>query len=129
MQRVSTVLILLAAVINLVPVSGAFSVARLEALYGLVLEEANLRILMHHRALLFALVGGLLAASAFRPTLRPLAFGFGLASMLSFVLVAWLVGDMNDQLRRVALVDGAGTIALLAALAIDQSGVGTRPDR
>ena len=60
----STALILLVAVINLLPVSGVVSSGRLRALYGVPVDEPNLLILLRHRAVLFAIVGGLLVASA-----------------------------------------------------------------
>jgi hypothetical protein len=45
--------------------------------------------------------------------------------MLSFVLIAWISGGYNPELRRVLVVDVAGSAALLAALLLDHlSGAG-----
>jgi len=125
MQALATGLILLAGLVNLLPVSGAFSAGRLEALYGLRFEDSNLLILMRHRAVLFGIVGGILIASALHVPLRPLGFAVGLVSMLSFVAVAFLVDGYNAELRRVVLVDVVASVALLAAAAISHAaGVG-----
>jgi hypothetical protein len=73
MRVLSTVLILLASLVNLAPVTGALSAERMQALYGVALPDENLVILMRHRAILFGIVGGLLAVAAFHPPLRPAA--------------------------------------------------------
>jgi hypothetical protein len=115
MQMLTKTLFLIAAVVNLVPVSGVFSADNLETLYGVVLEDPNLIILMRHRAVLFGIVGVLLAASAFRPSLRPLGLAAGLISMLSFVLINHLVGDYNAELQRAVLIDLAASALLIGA--------------
>ena len=119
MQALSTTLILVAALVNLLPVTGVLSAERLQALYGLALEETNLLILMRHRAVLFGSVGGLLIASAFHPPLRPVGLAIGLISMLSFVFIAWLVGTYNAELRRIVVVDLIASAALLCAALLD----------
>ncbi len=115
MRMLATALFLIVGVVNLLPVIGVLSTSRLQALYGVSLSDANLVILMRHRAALFGIVGALLIASAFHGPLRPAAFAAGLVSMLSFVLVAQLVGGYNVELRRVVLVDLAAAALLLGA--------------
>ncbi len=117
MRALVSVLLVVVALVNLVPVVGVLSVARLEALYGVAIEDPNLAVLMRHRAVLFGIVGGLLLASVRLHPLRPAAVVAGLTSMLSFVLVAWLVGEVNEPLRRVVAVDlGASALLVVAAL-------------
>ena len=115
MRMLATALFLIVGVVNLLPVIGTLSASRLQALYGVSLDDTNLVILMRHRAALFGIVGALLIASAFHRPLRPAAFAAGLVSMLSFVLVAQLVGGYNAELRRVVVVDLAATALLLGA--------------
>jgi len=115
MRAIVTLLLLLAAVVNLLPVVGVLSTSRLEGLYGVVVQDPNLAILLRHRAVLFAIVAGLLAVAAFHPPLRALAIAAGLLSMLSFVAIAGLVGEYNPLLRRVVLVDVVASLALVAA--------------
>ncbi len=115
MKMLSTVLLLIVGIVNLLPASGALSTRRLQALYGVVLEDPNLVILMRHRAALFGIVGILLVASAFHASLQPLALTVGLVSMLSFVLIAYLVGGYNAELQRVVLIDLVASALLLGA--------------
>lgn len=115
MKHLWTVLVLVAALINLAPVLGAASAARMSALYGVPLDDPNLQILMRHRAVLFGLVGGLLLVAAFYPPLRATGYAVGFASMLSFLFIAFVVGDYNPQIRRVVLVDGVGIASLAGA--------------
>jgi hypothetical protein len=115
MRYLWTFFVLVAAVINLAPLMGAFAPERMTALYGVSLDDPNLQILMRHRAVLFGLVGGLLLAAAFHPPLRTLGYVAGFASMVSFLLIAWLVGGYSAEIRRVILLDELGIAALAGA--------------
>ncbi len=115
MNTLATVLYVIVGVVNLLPISGVLSTTRLQALYGVSLADPNLIILMRHRAVLFGVVGALLVAAAFHTPLRPIALAAGLVSMLSFVLVAHLVGEVNTQLRRVVVVDLIASLLLVSA--------------
>jgi hypothetical protein len=70
---------------------------------------------MRHRAVLFGLVGGSLLASAFYPPLRAVGYAVGFASMLSFLLIAWLVDGYSVQLQRVVFMDLVGIASLAGA--------------
>ena len=89
------------------------------SLYGVVLEDANLHILMRHRAILFGIVGGLLLVSAFHLPLRRIGLSIGLISMLSFVLIAGLVGGYNAELQRILVFDLAASVALVCSALLD----------
>lgn len=128
MRVLATLLFGVAAVINLLPGLGVLSASRLEAFYGVALQDPNLVILMRHRAVVIAIVGGVLATSMFLPALRPLAVVLGLVSMLSFVAIA-LTAEPNALLRRVAWIDVAASVALVAGALLDRfdaTGVGAR---
>ena len=127
MRYVWILLVLIAAAINLAPVTGAFAPERMSALYGVNLDDPNLEILMRHRAVLFGIVGGLLVATVFRPALRTLAYIVGFASMLSFLVVAWSVGGYSASIEHVMLMDGIGIAALAGAVLVDR--LGLRGDR
>ncbi len=120
MHYLWTLLVLVAAAINLAPVVGAISPERMAAFYGVDLEQANLQILMRHRAILFGIVGGLLLVAAFCPPLRMIGYVVGFSSMLSFPIIAWLVGGYTDEIRRMILIDAVG-IAALAGAALVQA--------
>ena len=118
MRGLSFALFIIVALINLVPGLGVLSVTRMESLYGIPLAEANLSILMRHRAVMLAIVGALLAYAAFRPPLRPVGVAAGLVSMLSFVAIAWR-GSPNPLLQRVSAIDVVGSVLLVAAAVAD----------
>ncbi len=119
MAVLSTLLICIVSLINLAPAIGALSAKRLQALYGIGLEEPNLVALMRHRAVLLGIVGALLAVSAFVLSLRPAAYAAAFTSMLSFVLIAVLVRGYNQELRRVVWADLVASAALSVAALID----------
>jgi hypothetical protein len=116
MNTLIAVLYVAVGVVNLLPVVGVLSTSRLQTLYGVSLVDPNLVILMRHRAVLFGVVGGLLVAAAFHPTLRPIAAAGGLISMLSFVLLAYVIGEFNTELRRVVAADLVASFLLVAAV-------------
>lgn len=118
MKMLVTVLFLLAAMVNLAPSVGVLSGARLEALYGITVRDPNLLLLMRHRAVLFAVVGGLLLAGAFHPPLRDVATLCGMLSMVSFVVLAMLTEGINPSLNRVLLIDLVAIVLLVGGWGI-----------
>ena len=118
MRWIVPALLVIVGLIHLVPVSGAFGAGPLARLYGLPINDPNLLVLLQHRAVLFAIVGGLLIAAAFKPEWRGLAIGIGVLSVGSFLLIAWAVGDYNALVARVVWVDGAALAMLVVAGAL-----------
>ena len=116
MNKLIALLLLIADIIHLLPLAGVLGGERLNALYGLALDEPNLQILMRHRAVLFGLLGALLVAAAFIPGLRTLALLGGLLSVISFLLLAWSAPLYNEALRRVVVADWVALACLLLAL-------------
>ncbi len=112
-----TAMLLVAALIHLLPLSGALDAHRLTALYGLPFEEPNLAILMRHRAVLFSMMGLYLALAAFKPGLQAAALMVGLVSVLSYLGLAWSVGGYNAHLARVVLADLVALVCLLVGAA------------
>tara|TARA_R100000306_G_scaffold42747_1_gene41370 strand:- start:13607 stop:13987 length:381 start_codon:yes stop_codon:yes gene_type:complete len=108
-------LLVLVGIIHLLPVPGVLGAERLSALYGLTLQDPNLVILMRHRAVLFGLLGLFLVYAAFRPELQPIAFLAGFVSVISFIGIAWSVGDFNAALKRVVIADVVAVFALAVA--------------
>lgn len=116
MSKLIGALLLVAGIIHLLPLIGVLGGDRLNALYGLALDEPNLQILMRHRAVLFGLLGALLVTAAFVPGLRGLALLGGLISVISFLLLAWSAPLYNEALRRVVVADWVALACLLLAL-------------
>lgn len=98
-------MLVVAAIIHLLPVSGVLSRERLTALYGISFDEPNLEILMRHRAVLFGLLGAFLLCAAFQPALQLLAFVAAAISLVSFLWLAGSVGKYNPQIGRVFKAD------------------------
>jgi predicted phage tail protein len=66
---------------------------------------------------LFGLLGAFMVAAAWRPAWRSAALAAGALSVLSFLALSLVVGDVNAALSRVVLVDAFAAAALaLAAL-------------
>jgi len=114
LRYVVSAMLVVVAVIHLMPVSGVLGAERLNALYGLAVNEPNLAILMRHRAVLFGLLGVFLLTAAFRSELQGYALIAGFASVLSFLYLAWSVGNYNPQVSRVVVAD----VVALACLVI-----------
>lgn len=115
MQHLWTLLVLIAAAINLAPALGVVSHERMSAFYGVDLENPNLQILMRHRAVLFGIVGGLLLVAAFHPPLRVAGYVVGFSSMVSFLVIAWSAGEYSAEIQRVIHLDVVGIVALAGA--------------
>lgn len=121
-SRITTVLILLASLINIAPIPGVAGQRMLETLYGVSISSPELVLLMQHRAILFGIVGGLLLVSAFRHTLRPVAGAVGMASMTSFLLLFPLETLPGSPLAKIFWGDVGGVLALASALVLDRKG-------
>lgn len=118
MQRVIAGLFILVGIIHLLPVTGVLGAERLAVLYGLTFQEPNITILMRHRALLFGLLGLFLIYAAFQPLIQPLAFIAGFISVISFIAIAWSIGEYNEAIRRIVIADLVAAFCLVVAAAL-----------
>ncbi|MEM1091700.1 MAG: phosphopantetheine adenylyltransferase [Pseudomonadota bacterium] len=105
--------------INFLPVIGVIGAAQLHRLYQVSITDTDLTLLMQHRALLLGIVGALMVAAAFRTELRTAAALAGLTSMVGYLLIIGLGDTSNASLIKVAGIDVAAVVILLAALAGD----------
>lgn len=118
MGKIQSVLLVIAGIIHLVPLSGALGSAALSRLYGVAMDDSSLTILMQHRAILFGLLGALLIVAAFRSTYLSMALIAGLISAISFLVIAVMADGYNDAIRRVVLSDIVAVGCLVAAAVI-----------
>lgn len=114
MRYLVSAMLVLAGLIHLLPVSGVLGPERLAALYGLSFNEANLEILMRHRAVLFGLIGVFSLYAAVKPAFQPAAIAGSMVSVGSFLYLAAAVGNYNAQISRVFMAD----VVILACLAV-----------
>lgn len=106
------VLLLVPAIIHLMPLYGLLGPSQLTALYGLDFSDPSLQVLMRHRAVLFGMIGVLLAVAAFRASFRNAALLAGFVSVLSFFALAYGIPGANAQVMRVAAVDWVAFVCL-----------------
>lgn len=118
MDKAISGLLLIVAVIHLLPVTGVLGPERLQSLYGVSFAEPNLEILMRHRAVLFGILGAFFVYAAFTPSVRPIAYIAGFVSLISFMGIAWSVGDYNDAVRRVFIADVVALVSLVLAVTL-----------
>ncbi len=112
--------LVIVGLIHLLPVIGVLGAAQLTTLYGVDFSPADLEILMRHRAVLFGLLGAYLIGAAFRPAWRRTALAAGWVSVLSFLLLAWLVGDYGAPVARVVAADLVAAVCLAFATFADR---------
>ena len=107
--------LLVAGIINLLPLTGVIGARRLEALYGVAFDNPTTLLLMRHRAVLFGLLGFLLLYAALRPGIRTAAFALELGSVLSFIVLAGYDGwSYSREIHRVVAADWIALMALVA---------------
>jgi len=114
---------LLAGIVNTIPAIGVISSARLVSLYGVDIVSDDMSLLLRHRAVLFLIVGLLLLISVFVDSLRLISGLAGLLSMVSFVLLAWSLPDINPYLQRIVTVDIVVSVLLVVGLILHQRAI------
>ena len=119
MKQLTTIVFVGVGLLNLAPLIGVISADQLQGMYGVPIDSPDLEVLMRHRAILFGIVGGFVLFAAFRPALQGMAATAALVSMLSFILLAVIVGNVGDNVRKVVIADVIGSAALLLVLAVD----------
>ncbi len=113
-DKILPILFWIMALINMVPVISAVMPSKMQSLYGIAPENMELMTLLQHRALLLGLVGLALATAAHMPHLRWPALIGGAISMGSFIVFAFMRGQMAGPLGKIAMVDIIGLV--LAAM-------------
>lgn len=122
MEPVTLVLLGIAAFIHVLPLSGVLGAARLEALYGVPIDEPNLLLAMRHRAVMFGALGGFLVAAMAVPTLRPGAIVVTLVCDAAFMMLALQTEGLNPKMRRVLVADVISVACLAAAFGLTRAG-------
>ena len=113
MRYILSAMLTVVGIIHLLPLTGVLSVSRLQALYGVTITDPNLEILMRHRAVLFGMLGAFIIYAAFRPGLHLAALIAGAVSVISFLVIAVLVGGYNTGIVRVVIADIVAVVCLL----------------
>ena len=113
MRYILSVMLSVVGIIHLLPLTGVLSVSRLQALYGVTITDPNLEILMRHRAVLFGILGAFLIYAALRPGLQLAALIAGAVSVVSFLVIAGMIGGYNTGITRVVTADIVAVVCLM----------------
>jgi hypothetical protein len=116
MSNLIAAMLLGLGLIHLLPAVGMLSAARVSALYGIAVDEPNLELLLRHRAVLFAWVGGFCVVAAFQPRYQGAALLAAGLSVLSFLALAWSISGLNAALLRVVRVDLVAAVLLAVGI-------------
>jgi hypothetical protein len=114
LRHFATIAFVLAGVVNLYPLIGVLGAESLQSLYGVPTKNADVLLLLRHRAVLFGLLGVLLIYAAFRPAWRRIALIAGLTSMVTFLFLALPLGGRSRALQQVFWVDLLAIVVLVA---------------
>ncbi|MGY4985927.1 hypothetical protein [Streptomyces nigrescens] len=118
LDRVTTALLLLVGLVNLLPGVVAFAPSKITTAYGVPAKgpgSADLTVLLRHRAVLLGLVGLALLCAAFVPSFHLPAVTAGAISMGSFLLLAYSTPGLHSATMRVARIDIAAIVVLAVA--------------
>ena len=124
MRYIVPAVLLLVALIHMLPLAGVLGASKLASLYGFPVQDPNLEILLRHRAVLFGLLAAFLAYAAFHRPLHGLALVAAGVSVLSFLVLATLVGSYNPAISTVVKADVVALVLLVVAAAVHLRGAG-----
>ena len=116
MKRTISIILVLVGLMNFYPVIGVLSADTLRNLYGVIILDNDLLILMRHRAILFGILGIFIVISAFRPNLQPSAIVVGLISRMAFIGLALGTGELGEPIQKVMIADLIGSLGLIAVI-------------
>lgn len=115
-----------AAAPNLRPAVAVVSAEQACRAYGLDPVDDDLRLLLRHRGMLFAILGVGLLVAVFRPRLRAAAIAANAASMAGFIALVALEQPVGPALVRVVKADAVGLLMLAGAAAAVRKRAGDR---
>ena len=107
-----SVILIVVGLINFAPVAGVVSSQAVSKAYGIDAPSGDLALLLRHRAVLFGIVGGFIIISALFQPLQLAAIIMAYISMLSFLVLASLVGPVGASLIRVRNIDTVAIVLL-----------------
>jgi hypothetical protein len=113
MRYILSAMLTVVGIIHLLPLTGVLGASRLLSLYGVTIADPNLEILMRHRAVLFGILGAFLIYAAFRPGVQLAALIAGAVSVISFLVIAGMIGGYNTGIARVVTADIVAVVCLL----------------
>ena len=113
METVFRVCLFISGVINFMPSLLAFWSNKISSSYGIDVPNSNDELLLRHRAVMLGIIGGVMIFSAISKKYYSLSVSIGLISMVSFIILYALVGNINSELQKVMQIDIAAILILL----------------
>lgn len=114
--------LLIAGIINAVPVLIAFLPSKITDSYGIIIPDANFELVLRHRAVLLGIIGGLLIYSAITKKHYDLTTLTGIISMASFLLLYFVIdGEINESLAVVMKIDVFAILLLLVGYTLHKT--------
>ncbi|MBB3724952.1 phosphopantetheine adenylyltransferase [Nonomuraea dietziae] len=101
--------------LNVLPGLIALMPSKLATAYGVITDDPTSTLLLRHRAVMLALLGGALLVAAFLPALRIPVLIAAAVGKLSFIALVSASPDAHAKLTSVALADVMALVALAAA--------------
>lgn len=120
MELLFRIVLFIVGAINILPSILVFSSKRLSKSYGIEIPNADFELLLKHRAVLFGIVGGLMLYSAITKKHYSLSITVGCISMVSFVVLYFLINGINPNLGKVMKIDVVAILFLLVAFLLYQ---------
>lgn len=80
--------------------------------YGIDFPNNDFELLLRHRAVLFGIIGAIMVFSAIRKKYYSLATLAGMVSMVSFLVLYFIIGDINAPLKKIMSIDLVAIILL-----------------
>ena len=113
MELIFRITLFIAGFVNILPATIAFLPSKISKSYGFEVSNVNYQLIIRHRAVLFGIIGGLIIFSAITKKYYEISTIAGLISMMSFIIMYFLIGNINNELRKVMIIDVIATIILL----------------
>ena len=114
MEIIFRITLFIVGTINILPAILTFLPHRISKSYGIEILNVNYELLLRHRAAMFGLIGGLLIYSAISKKLYEVSTFVGLFSMLSFIILYFIIGrEINVELRKIMIIDTVAAAILL----------------
>ena len=113
METIFRISLLIAGGINILPAILTFSPEKLSRSYGIEIPNADFELLLRHRAVLFGIVGGIMIYSAISKKYYSISVTIGLVSMISFVILYFLIGGINADLGKIMKIDLVAILVLV----------------
>ena len=112
MEIIFRITLFITGTVNFLPAILAFFPEKISNAYGIEIPNADLELLLRHRAILFGIVGGLMIYSSVSKKYYSVSVTVGLISMISFIILYFLMNGISTDLGKIMKIDLAAVLLL-----------------